>query len=267
MRDLYAGRRSVIDKYSSIMDVSFFQFHQLYTRDRGGGITKRDGAGSLVVIKLPALPCSPGSARHFEACRNNLFAHRPWEDEPRTAYRDMEAVTDLDAPASISGEEPKLALLWDPFVQANPDLPELRFGDMLAGRLSLARREPAPTAEDDDDGGLLLDQPDDWMDGANMQRKGAARKEQEVDTRRDADNNWAGARATEVQDELERGPTWIANAKNVAAGTDPAIEIPHGAPDSLNERQRNCYDVVRDHFENERSEPLRMTVLGTAGMG
>ena len=39
MRDLYAGRRAVIDKYPSIMDVSFFDFHQLYTRDRGGRIT------------------------------------------------------------------------------------------------------------------------------------------------------------------------------------------------------------------------------------
>ncbi|CAM9347385.1 unnamed protein product, partial [Ectocarpus sp. 12 AP-2014] len=160
----------------------------------------------------------------LEACRNNLFAHRPWEDEPRTAYRDMRAVTNLDTSASISGEEPKLALLWDAFVPANPDLPELRFGDMLVGRPSLARREAAPTAEDDDDDGLLLDQPDDWMDGANMRRRGAARGEQEVDTRRNADHNWAGARATEVRDELERGPTWIANAKKAAHGTGPATE-------------------------------------------
>ncbi|CAN0559485.1 unnamed protein product, partial [Ectocarpus sp. 12 AP-2014] len=43
--------------------------------------------------------------------------------------------------------------------------------------------------------------------------------------------------------------------------------MPHVAPDSLNERQRNCYDVVKDHFENEREEPLRMMVLGTAGTG
>ena len=31
MRDLYAGRRAVIDKFPSIMGVSFYQFHQLYT--------------------------------------------------------------------------------------------------------------------------------------------------------------------------------------------------------------------------------------------
>ena len=58
MRDLYAGRRAVIGSYPSIMDVSFFRFHQLYTRDRGGRITARDDAGSVVVIKLPALPCT-----------------------------------------------------------------------------------------------------------------------------------------------------------------------------------------------------------------
>ena len=113
MRNLYAGRRAFIDKYPSIMDVSFFKFHQLYTRYRGGRITARDDAGSVVVIKLPALPCSPGSARHLEACRNNLFAHRPWEGESTSAYRDMGGVTGLDAPASITGEEPKLDHLWE----------------------------------------------------------------------------------------------------------------------------------------------------------
>ncbi|CAM9107682.1 unnamed protein product [Ectocarpus sp. 13 AM-2016] len=250
MRDLYAGRRSVIDKYPSIMDVSFFVFHQLYTRDLGGRITARDGAGSLVVIKLPALPCSLGNARHLEACRNNLVAHRPWEDEPRTAYRDMVAVTDLDVPASISGQEPKLALLWDAFVQANPDLPELRFGDMLAGRLSLARREAAPTAGDDDDNGLLLDQPDDWMDVANMRRRGAAREEQEVDTRGTPTTTWP------APERLRSKMSWREGER-----------IPHVAPDSLNERQRNCYDVVMNHFENERSEPPHIMVLGTAGAG
>ena len=51
----------------------------------------------------------------------------------------MGGVTGLDASASIAGEEPKLAQLWDAFVQANRHLTELRFGDMLAGRLSLAR--------------------------------------------------------------------------------------------------------------------------------
>ena len=50
MRDLYAGRRAVIHKYPSIMDVSFFHFHQLYTRDRGERVTARDDAGSVVVI-------------------------------------------------------------------------------------------------------------------------------------------------------------------------------------------------------------------------
>ncbi|CAN0196239.1 unnamed protein product, partial [Ectocarpus sp. 12 AP-2014] len=30
---------------------------------------------------------------------------------------------------------------------------------------------------------------------------------------------------------------------------------------------RSCYDVVRDHFENERSEPPHTMVLGTAGAG
>ena len=87
----------------------------------------------------------------------------------------MGGVTGLDASASIAGEEPKLAQLWDTFVQANPNLPELRFGDMLAGRLSRARRESEGT-EDDDDGGLLLDQPGDWMDGANMRRRGPPSK-------------------------------------------------------------------------------------------
>ena len=82
MRDIYGGRHAVIDEYPSIVDVSFFHFHQLYIRDRGGKITGRDDAGSVVVIKLPALPWTPGSARHLEACRNNLFAHRPWEGEP-----------------------------------------------------------------------------------------------------------------------------------------------------------------------------------------
>ena len=38
------------------------------------------------------------------------------------------------------------------------------------------------------------------------------------------------------------------------------------APDSLNERQRNCFDVVKHHFENG-GDPLRMMVLGTAGTG
>ena len=86
----------------------------------------------------------------------------------------MGGVTGLDASASIAGEEPKLAQLWDAFVQANRHLTELRFGDMLAGRLSLARREAEHTEDDDDDDddGLLLDQPDDWMDGANMRRRG-----------------------------------------------------------------------------------------------
>ena len=37
----------------------------------------------------------------------------------------MGGVTGLDASASIAGEEPKLAQLWDTFVQANPNLPEL----------------------------------------------------------------------------------------------------------------------------------------------
>lgn len=33
----------------------------------------------------------------------------------------------------------------------------------------MARREAEDTEDDDDtDGGLLLDQPDDWVDGANM---------------------------------------------------------------------------------------------------
>ena len=50
------GERAVIGSYPSIMDVSFFRFHQLCTRDRGGRITARDDAGSVVVIKLPALP-------------------------------------------------------------------------------------------------------------------------------------------------------------------------------------------------------------------
>ena len=80
----------------------------------------------------------------------------------------MGGVIGLDASASIAREEPKLAQLWDTFVQANPNLPELRFGDMLAGRLSRARREAEGTEDDDGGGGLLLDQPDDWMDGANM---------------------------------------------------------------------------------------------------
>ena len=104
-----------------------------------------------VVIKLPALPCTPGSARHLEACRNNLFAHRPWEGETTSAYRDMGGVTGLHASASIAGEEPKLAQLWDAFVQANRHLTELHFGDMLAGRLSLARREAEHTEDNDDD--------------------------------------------------------------------------------------------------------------------
>ena len=59
---------------------------------------------------------------------------------------------------------------------------------------------------------------------------------------------------------------WIANAKKAAAGTGRVTDIPHVAPDSLNERQRNCYDVVKHHFENG-GEPLRMMVLGTAGTG
>ena len=43
-------------------------------------------------------------------------------------------------------------------VKANRHLTELRFGDMLAGRLSLARREAERTEDnDDDDDGLLLD--------------------------------------------------------------------------------------------------------------
>ena len=95
----------------------------------------------------------------------------------------MGGVTGLDASASLAVEEPKLAQLWDAFVQANRHLAELRFGDMLAGRLSLARREAEHTEDNDDDDGLLLDQPDDWMDGANMRRRGAAREEQEEDTR------------------------------------------------------------------------------------
>ena len=121
----------------------------------------------------------------------------------------MGGVTGLDASASIAGEEPKLAQLWDTFVRANPNLPELRVGDMLAGRLSRARREAEGTEDDDDDDddvGLLLDQPVDWMDGANMRQRGAAREEQEEDTRWDADHNWAASRADEVQGELERGP-------------------------------------------------------------
>ena len=179
----------------------------------------------------------------------------------------MGGVTGLDASASLAGEEPKLAQLWDAFVQANRHLTELRFGDMLAGRLSLARREAEHTEDyDDDDDGLLLDQPDDWMDGANMRRRGAAREEQEEDTTWNADHNWAGYRVDEVEHELERGPMWIANAKKAAAGTGRVTDIPHVAPDSLNERQRNCYDVVKHHFENG-GEPLRMMVLGTAGTG
>ena len=209
-----------------------------FTLETGGGrITARDDAGSVVVIKLPALPCTPGSARHLEACRNNLFAHRPWEGEPTSAYRDLGGVIGLDSSASLAGEEPKLAQLWDAFVQANRHLAELRFGDMLAGRLSLARREAEHTEDnDDDDDGLLLDQPDDWMDGANMRRRGAAREEQEEDTRWNADHNWDGSRVDEVQHELERGPMWIANAKKAAAGTGPVTDIPDVTPDSLNER-------------------------------
>ncbi|CAM9499968.1 unnamed protein product [Ectocarpus sp. 12 AP-2014] len=37
MRNLYAGRRSVIDKYPSIMGVSFFQFHRCTLGTGGGG--------------------------------------------------------------------------------------------------------------------------------------------------------------------------------------------------------------------------------------
>ena len=120
--------------------------------------------------------------------------------------------------------------------RANRHLTELRFGDMFAGRLSLARREAEHTEDnDDDDDGLLLDHPDDWMDGANMWRRGAAREEQEEeDTRWNADHNWAGSREDEVQDELERGPMWIDNAKKAAAGTGPVTDIPDVAPDSLN---------------------------------
>ena len=59
---------------------------------------------------------------------------------------------------------------------------------------------------------------------------------------------------------------WIANAKKAAAGTGPVTDIPDVTPDSLNEWQRNCYDVVKHHFENG-GEPLRMMVLGTAGTG
>ena len=80
---------------------------------------------------------------------------------------------------------------------------------MLAGRLSLARREAEHTEDnddDDDDDGLFVDQPDDWMDGANMWRRGAGREEQEEDTRWNADHNWAASRDDEVQHELERGP-------------------------------------------------------------
>ena len=83
---------------------------------QGGGDQRKTDAGSVVVIKLPALPCTPGSSRHLEACRNNLFAHRAWEGEPTSAYRDMGGVNGLDASASIAGEEPKLAQLWDTFV-------------------------------------------------------------------------------------------------------------------------------------------------------
>ena len=59
---------------------------------------------------------------------------------------------------------------------------------------------------------------------------------------------------------------WIANSKKAAAGTGPVTDIPDVTPDSLNERQRNCYDVVKHHFENG-GEALRMMVLGTAGTG
>ena len=59
----------------------------------------------------------------------------------------MGGVTGLHASASIAGEEPKLAQLWDAFVQANRHLTELHFGDMLAGRLSLARREAEHTED------------------------------------------------------------------------------------------------------------------------
>ena len=99
---------------------------------------------------------------------------------------------------------------------------------MLARRLSVARREAEHTEDnDDDDDGFLLDQPDDWMNGANMRRRGAAREEQEEDTRWNADHNRAGSRVDEVQHELERGPMWIANAKNAAAGTGRVTDIPH----------------------------------------
>ena len=104
------------------------------------------------------------------------------------------------------------------------------------------------------------------MDGANMRRRGAAREEQEEVTRWNADHNWAGSRDDKVQHELESGPMWIANAMKVAAGTDPVADISDVTLDSLNERQRNCYDVVKHHFENG-GEPLRMMVLGTAGTG
>ena len=104
------------------------------------------------------------------------------------------------------------------------------------------------------------------MDGANMRRRGAAREEQEEDTTWNADHNWAGSRDDEVQHELEKGPMWIANAKKAAAGTGPVTDTPDVTPDSLNEQQRNCYDVVKHHFENG-GEPVRMMVLGTAGTG
>ena len=112
----------------------------------------------------------------------------------------------------------------------------------------------------------LLDQPDDWMDGANMRRRGAAREDQEEDTTWNADHNWAGSKDDEVRHELERGPMWIANAKKATAGPGPVTDIPDVARDSLNERQRNCYDVVKHHVENG-GEPLRTMALGTAGTG
>ena len=89
---------------------------------------------------------------------------------------------------------------------------------------------------------------------------GAAREEQEHDTRWNADHNWAGSRDDEIQHELGRGPMWIANAKKAATGTVPVTDIPDVTPDSLNERQRNCYDVVKHHFENG-GEALRMICL------
>ncbi len=99
-----------------------------------------------------------------------------------------------------------------------------------------------------------------------MRRRGAAREEQEIDTTWAANHNSAGAIAAEVQGGLQRGPKWVANTKKAAAGKSPVDEVPDVAPDSLNERQRNCFDVGKHHFENG-GEPLRMMVLGTAGMG